>query len=170
MGVFAAIDILICLIWVSIDPLTSTMSTTIQASVGEELPTVSVTVTCESKWLIYWSAAIIGYKCVITGCSFTLAIFTRIKKKEFSTINIIILSYLFAIALGLGVPMYTIVSLIDVGVSIRFIILCLLINTIVYICLFALFLPSIVPLIKEKVFHREDPQLVLRRHSTYTIQ
>ena len=163
VGVFAAIDILICLIWISIDPLTSQTGITVEEFTGEDLPTLCITVTCQSKWTMHWSIMIIGYKCVITGCSFTLAIFTRIKKKEFSTINIIILSYLFAIALGLGVPMYTIVSLIDVGVSIRFIILCLLINTIVYICLFALFLPSIVPLVKEKVYHRGDPQ-----HTTYT--
>ena len=167
VGVFVAVDIVICTTWISVDPLISTRSTTIKESVGEDLPTIAVTVTCQSKWLIYWSFVIIGYKCVLTACSFVLAIFTRIKKKEFKTINVIILAYLFAIAFGLGVPMYTIVSIIDVGISVRFIILCLLINTIVYICLFALFLPSIIPLIREKFCHHEDPQLVLRRHGTY---
>lgn len=167
IGVFVAIDILICLIWMSIDPLTSVRETSIEESKGEELPTIIVTVTCQSKRLIYWSSVLIGYKCVLTGISFVLALMTRIKKKEFKTVNIIIMAYLFAITFGLGVPMYTIINFINFGVVAQFIILCLLIDTIVYICLFALFLPSIVPLIREKVFHYEDPKLTLRRHGTY---
>ena len=167
VGVFVAVDTLISLVWVNIDPLVSTRNTTIKEPVGEDLPTIAVTVTCQSTWLIYWSFVIIGYKCVLTACSFVLAMLTRMEMKEFKTINIIILAYLFAIAFGLGVPVYTIVSIIDVGISVRFIILCLLINSIVYICLFALFLPSIIPLIRDKFCHHEVPQLVLRRHGTY---
>ena len=167
VGVFVTIDILICLVWMSIDPLTSVQETSIEESEGEELPTINITVTCQSKWLIYWSSVLIGYKCVLTGTSFILALLTRIKKKEFKTVNIIIMAYLFAITFGLGVPMYTIINFINFGVMVQFIILCLLIDTIVYICLFALFLPSIIPLIREKVFHHEDPQLTLRRHGTY---
>ena len=167
VGVFVAIDILICLIWMSIDPLMSVQETSIEESGGEELPTVVVTVTCQSKWLIYWSNAFIGYKCILTACSFILALFTRIKKKEFKTVNIIIMAYLFAITFGLGVPMYTIISFINFGIMVQFIVLCLLIDIIVYICLFAVFLPSIIPLIREKVFHYQDPELTLRRHGTY---
>lgn len=167
VGVFVLIDIVVCLVWVSVDPLTSTRTAKIQVPSGEELPTVDVTVACESTWLIYWSAVFIGYKCLITATAFVLALFTRIKKKEFKTVNVIVLAYLFAITFGLGVPMYIFVTVLNVGLSIRFIILCLLINTIVYICLFVLFLPSIMPLIREKVFHHEDPQLVLKRHGTY---
>ena len=96
-----------------------------------------------------------GYKCILTACSFILALFTRIKKKEFKTVNIIVMAYLFAITFGLGVPVYTIVSFINVGMTVRFIILCLLIDSIVYICLFSLFLPSIIPLIKEKIGSRD---------------
>ena len=167
VGVFVAIDILICLIWISIDPLTSVQETSIEELGGEELPTIVVTVTCQSKWLIYWSNALIGYKCILTACSFILALFTRIKKKEFKTVNIIIMAYLFAITFGLGVPMYTIISFINLGIMVQFIILCLLIDTIIYICLFAVFLPSIIPLIREKVFHYKDPELTLMRHGTY---
>jgi gamma-aminobutyric acid type B receptor len=154
VGVFIAFDMLICLIWTSLDPLTSVRETSIEESGGEELPTIVVTVTCQCKWLIYWSNILIGYKCVLTACSFILALFTRIKKKEFKTVNIIIMAYLFAITFGLSVPVYTIVSFINVGMTVRFIVLCLLIDSIVYICLFSLFLPSIIPLIKEKIGFR----------------
>ena len=162
VGVLVAIDILICLIWTSIDPLKATQYTEIQESGVEELPMIVVTVTCQSKWLTYWSSMLIGYKCILTACSFLLALLTRIKIKEFRTKNIIILAYLLAITFGLGVPMYTIVSIINVSISIRFIILCLLIDTIVYICLFALFLPSVIPLVREKTFNHE---LSLRRYT-----
>ena len=155
VGVFVALDILICLIWTSIDPLTSVQETSIEESGGEELPTIVVTVTCQCKWLIYWSSVLIGYKCVLTACSFILALFTRIKKKEFKTINVIVMAYLFAITFGLGVPVYSIVSFINIGMMVRFIVLCLLIDSIVYICLFSLFLPSIIPLIKEKLYSHD---------------
>ena len=167
VGVFVGIDVLTCLIWVSVDPLMSTITVKVQVSSSEELPTIDVTVMCDSKWLIYWSAVLIGYKCLITAAAFVLALFTRINKKEFKTINVIVLAYLFAITFGLGVPMYVIVTVINVGIPFRFIILCLLINMIVYICLFALFFPSIIPLVKEKVFHFEDPQLEMLQHSSY---
>lgn len=151
VGAFVAIDVLICLIWTSIDPLTSVRETSIEESESEELPTIVVTVTCQCKWLVYWSNILIGYKCVLTACSFFLALFTRIKKKEFKTVNVIVMVYLFAISFGIGVPVYTIVSFVNVGMIVRFIVLCLLIDSIVYICLFSLFLPSIIPLIKEKI-------------------
>ena len=150
VAIFVAVDILICLIWTIIDPLMSVQEISIEEPGGEELPTVIVTVTCQCKWLIYWSNILIGYKFVLTTCSFILALFTRIKKKEFKTMNVIAMAYLFAITFGLGVPVYTIVSFINVGMLVRFIVLCLLIDSIVYICLFSLFLPSIIPLIKEK--------------------
>ena len=154
IGVFIALDILVCLIWTSIDPLMSVRETSIEETGGEELPTIVVTVTCQCKWLIYWSNILIGYKCVLIACSFILALFTRIKKKEFKTINIIIMAYLFAITFGLGVPVYIIVSFINIGMTVRFIVLCLLTESIVYVCLFSLFLPSIIPLIKEKICSR----------------
>ena len=156
VGALVVIDLLMCMIWTTMDPLTSTVEVKTQMSQESELPIIITTVTCQSNWLVYWVCVQIAYKCVLTGCSTILAMFTRIKKEEFRTKNIIMLAYLFAITFGLGIPTYAIVSVIDVDLSIQFVILCVVIDTIVYVCLFALFLPSVIPLIREKVMNNKD--------------
>ena len=148
---FAFVDLLVCLIWTCVDPLRSYTERKIQVSQGSEVPiaVMAVTVTCQSKWLVYWVCAQIGYKCILIGCSTVLAMLTNIKKKEFRTENIIILAYLLAITVGLGIPTYAIVTITGVDISVRFVILCVVIDTIMYACLFALFLPSVIPLLKK---------------------
>ena len=148
----ALFDLLVCLIWTNMDPLQSMIEIATQMSKESELPVIVMTVTCQSRWLVYWVSVLVGYKCILTGCSTVLAMLTNIKKKEFRTKNIIILAYLLAITFGLGIPTYAIVSIIGVDVSVRFVILCVIIDTIMYVCLFALFFPSVFPLIREKAF------------------
>ena len=153
VGSLVFVDFLLCLIWTCMDPLRSSTEIKTQMPQESELPTaiIATTVTCQSKWLVYWVSVQIGYKCVLIGCSTVLAMLTNIKKKEFRTNNIIILAYLLAIAFGLGIPIYVIVGIIDVDISIRFIVLCVVIDTIMYVCLFALFLPSVTLLIRKKI-------------------
>ena len=148
---FALADLLICLLWTSVDPLRSTVVTRIEISQESELPVIITTVVCRSKWEVYWVGVLIGYKCVLIGCSTVLAMLTKIKKKEFQTRNIVMLDYLFAIMYGLGIPIYTVLVVIGVHVSVLFAITCVVSNTIMYSCLFVLFLPSVVPLIREKI-------------------
>ena len=116
-----------------------------------ELPVIITTVTCQSKWEVYWVGMLLGYKYILIGCSTVLAMLTKIKKEEFQTRNIIILAYLFAITYGLGIPIYTVLVIIGVHVSVLFTITCVVINTIMYSCLFMLFLPSVIPLIRGKI-------------------
>ena len=151
IGALVFVDFLICLIWTCVDPLISSTEVKIQASQESNPPTVIIVtmVSCQSKWLVYWVCVQVGYKCILISCSTVLAMLTNIKIKEFQTKNIIILAYLLAIAFGLGIPMYVIVSIIDVDISVHFAILCVVIDTVIYISLFALFLPSIIPLVKR---------------------
>ena len=68
VSVFVAIDFLVCIIWVSIDPLKSTTTSTIQVPSGDDLPTVHITVACESKWLIiYWVQMCDHSNCLCPG-------------------------------------------------------------------------------------------------------
>ena len=124
VGSLVFVDFLLCLLWTCMDPLRSSIEIKTQMSQESELPltVIATTVTCQSKWLVYWVSVQIGYKCVLTGCSTVLAMLTNIKRKEFRTNNIIILAYLLAIAFGLGIPTYAIVGIIDVDISIRFVV------------------------------------------------
>ena len=143
VGAFVAVDVLLCLLWTCIDSLR--VSETVAESKASLL--ITVTVSCESRWPGYWTGALIFYKCVLILCSFLLAFPTRLSYKELQTNNVIVLSYILTVAVGLGVPMYAVISIVDVGVWIRFVVASVFVDTMMYICLFALFLPSVTSLI-----------------------
>ena len=149
VGGFTLVDILICLVWTTLDPLRSIRLTLIRNIEKSDLPVVVTTDVCRSKWLLYWIGMLIGYKCVLVLCSCLLAMSTHIKKKEFKTNNIIMLAYLFTIIFGLGVPTYIIVSVVDVDIAFPFTIIYIIIDLIVCVCLITLFLPSVITLIRE---------------------
>ena len=111
---------------------------------------VTVTGSCQSTWLVYWTSMLILYKCAMIVCTFFLALCTKFRRKEFKTNNIIILSYILGIAVGLGIPIFVIISITDVSVSTQFIITSVFVDTIICICLFTLFPPSTISLIVKK--------------------
>ena len=111
---------------------------------------VTVTGSCQSTWLVYWISVLTLYKFAMIVCTFFLALFTKLRRKEFKTNNVIILSYVLGIAVGLGIPIFVIISIANISVSTRFIITSVFVDTIIYICLFTLFLPSIIFLILKK--------------------
>ena len=151
VGVLTTFDVVLCLVWTCTDPLRSTRTKSEFKEAA--LPMITVTAICHCDWLAYWITALILYKSVLIVCSFILGLFTRMKRKEFKTNNVIILSYILAVTVGLGIPII-ITILINVSISIRFIIVCAFVDAILYICLFALFLPSVILFLMEKVFHR----------------
>ena len=84
---------------------------------------------------------------MLIACLFFLALSTKLRQKEFKTNNVIMLSYILAVAVGLGIPVFTIISIADVGVLTEFIVESVFEDTIIYTCLFTLFLPSIISLV-----------------------
>ena len=140
VGAFTSIDALLCLLWTSIDPLRYIEIIT----KSEVLPMITVTGSCQSTWLVYWTSALILYKCALIVSSFFLAFPTKLRQKELKTNNVIVLSYILAIVVGLGIPIFAIISIVNVSVLIRFIITSVLVDTIIYVCLFTLFFPSII--------------------------
>ena len=148
VGVSTFVDAFLCLLWTCIDP--PKYVKTVSESIYETSPMVTVTGSCQSTWLVYWTSVLILYKCAMIVCTFFLALFTKLRRKEFKTNNVIILSYILGIAVGLGIPIYVIVSISDITVSTLFIITSVFVDTIFYICLFTLFLPSTISLIVKK--------------------
>ena len=146
VGTFTSVDILLCLLWTSIDPPRFIEIIT----KSEVLPMLTVTGSCQSTWLVYWSSVLILYKCALIVSSFFLAFPTKLRQKEHKTNNVIVLSYILAIAVGLGIPIFAIISIVNVSVLIRFIIASVLVDTIVYVCLFTLFFPSIISFIVSR--------------------
>ena len=148
VGAFTSVDVLLSLLWSCIDPPRYTKT----VSESKTSPMITITGFCHSTWLVYWIIVLTLYKCVVIACSFFLALSTKLRRKEFKTNNVIILSYILAVAVGLGIPVFTITSIADVSVLTKFIVESVFEDTIIYICPFTLFLPSTISLvIKEKV-------------------
>ncbi len=144
------IDILVCIIWTSVDKLVVNENKEIRLMAGEELPIIIVNESCSSEFITYWILVLIAPKVALTLCSFFLALMTRFKMKEFRTSNIAILVYLITTLSGLMIPIYVIISFLDVEVTIRVTILCLFLDIMVYICVCLLFVSPTYALIKAK--------------------
>lgn len=144
------VDILICVIWASVDKLKIYQTKEIQFVEDDELPIIIVVDSCNSEFIAYWILVLLTPKATLTLCSFFLALLTRFRMKEFRTRNVVILVYLITILSGLMIPIYAIISLLDVEITIRVAVLCLFLNLMVYICVCLLFLSPTYALIKAK--------------------
>ena len=102
VGVFTSVDGLLCLLRTCVDPHKYIKT----VSESKSSPVITVTGSCQSTWLVYWTSVQILYKCLMIMCTFFLALRTKLGQKEFKTNNVIILSYILAVAVGLGIPFY----------------------------------------------------------------
>lgn len=144
------IDILVCIIWASVDKLKIYQTKEIKFVEDDELPIVIVVESCNSEFITYWILVLLAPKVTLTLCSFFLALLTRFRMKEFRTRNVVILVYLITILSGLMIPLYAIISLLDIEITIRVAILCLFLDLVVYICVCLLFISPTYALIKAK--------------------
>ena len=144
---FFLVDILIGVIWTFSDPLKAKEDYTFLESDG----VVVTEITCESYWTEFWLLTTVTYKGTIMFFSLTLALLThKVNLKQFETNNVIILVYLLSIISLISVPTYLIIRVINIGTTVHFVVISILLDSAVYICLFVLFLPPIIPLFREK--------------------
>ena len=143
------VDVLIGVIWSFNDPLKSKEDTFLVSDGA-----IVTEIKCESKWTEIWLLTTVSYKGTIMFASLTFALLTRkVNLKRFETNNIVILVYLLSIISSISVPIYLIINVIKVGITVHFVVISILLDSAVYICLFVLFLPPIIPLFKEKYHH-----------------
>ena len=147
--ILASLDVLVCLIWALIDRLEINTKRTMQLLQGEEFPVVVVYDRCSSKFEIYWLIVLFSPKVVLTLGSFFLALLTRFSMKEFRTINVVIFVYLLTIISGLMLPLYAILYLIDVDLSVSVLVICLFLNLLIYFCVFLVLLPPVYIMVKK---------------------
>jgi gamma-aminobutyric acid type B receptor len=157
-------DILIGVIWTSYDPLKSKENRTFL-----DVGVVATEIKCESEWTEIWLLTTVGYKGIIMLSSLTFALLTRkVNLKQFETNNVVVLVYLLSIIASISIPIYLIIRVINVGITANFIVVSILLDSAVYICLFVLFLPPIIPLFREKYYHYIPSQDVLSAKTVST--
>ena len=81
--IIVAIELLVCILWYIIDPLTPTLKFNVE--VGDE-PVMLVHNVCHSTYEGYWLVAVIAPKLLLTFASFLLTLSTQINIKEFKVL------------------------------------------------------------------------------------
>ena len=140
------VDVLVCIIWSVIDPLKPKEFTFL-----EKVGVIVTDIKCESMWTATWLLIIISYKGTTMLLSLTFALLTRkIILEQFKTNNVVMLVYLLSIISSISVLIYLIIRVTNISIVARFVVVSILLNSAVYICLFVLFLPPMIPLFREK--------------------
>ena len=99
-----------------------------------------------------WIAVVIIFEItIITPCAVFAFLNRKVTLKEFQTQSILLLAYLLALTSVVGVAIYFITASIggDQSGSLPFGIVCLVLSVTVYLCIFMLFLPPVLPALKK---------------------
>jgi len=149
------VDILVWVLWVAIDPVQQ------QKTRGDPdmSGTVSVQLACNSKYGIVWLCILSGYQFLVVSCAFWLAILSRhIKHKKFSTKGVARLSYLSFIQITFGYPLFAVLSFVVRMVVLEFVGNVVLFYVWVVLFLVFVFLPPILPVLKQKACSHSYPR------------
>ena len=159
-----AIDVAVCILWSSIDPLHLQNSTALKF-VPEG---VVVNQVCTSNYVWVWSLLLLGYKLVLQVVGMLLSLWTSgIEKENFKTRNIkYFIPLSFILILTVSVPISLVSTRNDISnVNIHYTILCVLVIALVYLCWGLLFLPPVLPLLREKCCGKTRRQKQMERES-----
>ena len=144
------VDIVLCTVWTTVSPFTTEHLKTIM---GHE---IEVRVTCQSDSYIIWFTTLTLYQGLIMFVALTLSLLTKsIRHTSFKTKPVTFLVYFLIPTLLLGLCIYMILEKTGIyGVNAEYAVLSLTLNIILYLCFGFLFFPPLLPLIREKLFHR----------------
>ena len=143
------VDILVCTLWVALDPYTSNEMRSFEYK--EDNPIVVYKKMCYSQSTPYFILILAGHKVLLLLSALFFAILTRrVKWKGFETRNVTILVYLLSVICGLMVPIYIVTFSTQLDINVTYSLLCIVLNMLMYICLFVLFMPPLYPLLREK--------------------
>ena len=147
----ASVDVILCTVWIKVSPFSAQQDERIT-----EANKIEVRVQCQSKHYLVWLGSLTAYNGLIMIAALTLAILTKsIRHKSFKTKAVTLLVYLLTATILIGLPIYFILSATGVsGVNAEYAVLSLTFNIVLYLCFGLLFLPPIIPLLREKLFHR----------------
>ena len=164
-AVLVAIDIVIAVVWTMVDPLTSRI-TTMKISEGETqiLETERI---CDCKFFVYWILTSHGYHILLLLLAVVLSLLTKsIKKRSFNTKSLRILVYLLAFLRLGGYTIYFVLILPrDTNIYVDYILLCFMLNILLFLVLSLVFFPPILPLLQEWIAGARLPRKVkFQRH------
>ena len=149
------VDTCLLITWNLVDPWLQEHSEEDIENVND-IPTIPFLSRCNCKNLTIWVGVVVVYK---GNIALALVLFSflnrKIRRKDFrhsKKINILI--YSLTLVIAAGIPLYFLLRYIDIHIG--FIILCFILNLTVVMCCLMLFIPPVLPVVKEKMGLKQD--------------
>ena len=141
------VDILVLVIWVVVDPLKTSITSNIVR--GSE-PYIANLVLCTQHYPWAWFSCLMGYNYLLMFVALWITLKSRhIRNKAFRTRVMSLLVYMMSLVTGVGLPLYVVLSITEYHVT-EFLALASVLAVVLYLTLFLLFLPPLLPVIRNK--------------------
>ena len=146
--VLTSLSAVLCLVWTLYDPLVRRTDATLTPE-GDILVLV-MKESCSCAYEVEWIVVAIVYEAILIICTVIFAFSTRnVTIKEFQSQSIILLAYLLTLTSIVGGVIYYITKTIGTETDVPYGILCFALMITVYLCVLLLFLPPVLPVMKE---------------------
>ena len=146
--VLVSLSAVLCLVWTLYDPLVRRTDATLTPE-GDILALV-MKESCSCAYEVEWIVVGIVYETILIICTVIFAFSTRnVTIKEFQSPSTILLAYLLTLTSIVGGVIYYITNTIGTETDVPYGILCFALMIIVYLCVFLLFIPPVLPVMKE---------------------
>ena len=146
--VLISLSAVLCLVWTLYDPLVRRTDATLTPE-GDSLVLV-MKESCSCTYEVEWIVVGIVYEAILIICTVIFAFSTRnVTIKEFQSQSTILLAYLLTLTSIVGGVIYYITNTIGAETDVPYGILCFALMIIVYLCVLLLFLPPVLPVMRE---------------------
>ena len=146
------LDTIVCIVWNVTDPWLLETREDFDEQKGEidVVPTISIYSSCQCRNFFVWLGTLVAYKGIIALVVVALSIANRhIKRKEFRhTKKASMLVYCLVVIWGAGMPLHLILG--SFNIHIKFLVMCGMLNSAILLCCALLFLPPVIPVLKQK--------------------
>ena len=145
-----SVDVIIGITWSVVDPLKVRITRTTVTEDG--VRNFVLQRDCFCDYYYYWLVTIMGFKMLTLLVVIVLALLTRnIPNKNFATNSLRVFVYLLGIVLTLGFSLYYLtLFFLSTSVYADYIVLCVLLNVTLFLTLSLVFIPPLLPLLREK--------------------
>ena len=156
--ILASLSGALCLVWTLYDPLERKRDVTIAAEKDDLV--LLMKESCSCAYEVEWVVVGIVYEATLIACTVLFVFSTRNNSiKELQSQGTILMAYLLTLTSIVGGTIYYITKAIGLETDVPYAILCFSLMIIVYLCIVLLFLPPVLPVMKEWPIVKKWPGL-----------
>ena len=146
-----AIDVIIAVVWTAVDPIRHEFDTNIEEHGEKGHVLVLVRYCTGSEHYTIWIGIVLVYKFLVLSVMVVLSLLTRnIYNRNFQTKSLRVMAYLLGILFVFCLSLYLILLLRRTNLHGAYSVFSFILNAVIFLCLSLVFVPPIIPLLKEK--------------------